>query len=132
MNNTSSAHAPSAEEVAAIEFIKTDMVSVPIISGGRVQGYLDAQLSFAVNKVETAKLPFEPTPYLVDIAYRSLYENSVVDFSKLRPQDLTSLTMKISKAANEKFGAEVVKDVLMNEINYVPREEVRTNWVKKK
>ena len=108
------------------------MVSVPIINGGRVQGYLVAQLSFAVNKAETAKLPFEPTPYLVDIAYRSLYENSVVDFSKLRPQDLTSLTMKISKAANEKFGAEVVKDVLMNEINYVPREEVRTNWVKKK
>ena len=132
MNNTSSAHAPSAEEVTAIEFIKTDMVSVPIINGGRVQGYLVAQLSFAVNKAETAKLPFEPTPYLVDIAYRSLYENSVVDFSKLRPQDLTSLTMKISKAANEKFGAEVVKDVLMNEINYVPREEVRTNWVKKK
>ena len=75
MNNSSSAHAPSEEEVEVVEFIKTDMVSVPVIRGGKVQGYLVAQLSFAVNKAETAKLPFEPAPYLVDVAYRALYEN---------------------------------------------------------
>ncbi len=32
----------------------------------------------------------------------------------------------------QSWAAVVVKDVLMNEINYVPRDEVRTNWVKKK
>jgi flagellar basal body-associated protein FliL len=132
MRSSSSAHEPSAEEGEAIEFIKTDMVSVPIIKAGKVQGYLVAQLSFAVSKGEIAKLPFEPMPYLVDIAYRTLYENSVVDFSELRPQDLTSLAKKITEGANTKLGAEIVKDVLMNEINYVPRDEVRTNWVKKK
>lgn len=131
-NNSNAAHGPSEEEAAAIEFIKTDMVSVPIIKEGKVQGYLVAQLSFAVNKVESAKLGFEPTPYLVDVAYRTLYDSSAVDFSKLRPQDLTSLSKKISQGVNEKLGKEIVKDVLMNEINYVPRDEVRTNWVKKK
>jgi flagellar basal body-associated protein FliL len=119
------------DEVAAIEFIKTDMVSVPVIKSGKVQGYLVTQLSFAVNNIETAKLSFEPTPYLIDIAYRTLYENSAVDFSQLKTQDLGSLAKKIADAANAKLGAEVVKDVLMNEINYVPRDEVRTNWVKK-
>jgi flagellar basal body-associated protein FliL len=132
MQSSSSAHAPSKEEAAAIEFIKTDMVSVPVIKDGKVQGYLVTQLSFAINKVETAKLAFEPTPYLVDIAYRTIYENSVVDFSRLQPQDLSSLVKKIADSANAKLGGEVVKDVLMNEINYVPRDEVRTNWVKKK
>jgi hypothetical protein len=132
MNNSSAARLPSEEEVAAIDFIRTDMVSVPIIREGKVQGYLVAQLSFAVNKVESTKLGFEPTPYLVDVAYRTLYDNSAVDFAKLRPQDLTTLSKKISEGANQKLGREVVKDVLMNEINYVPRDEVRTNWVKKK
>ncbi|MBZ0260940.1 MAG: hypothetical protein K8F90_10100 [Hyphomicrobiales bacterium] len=132
MNNSGSAHAPSDEEVEVVEFIKTDMVSVPVIRGGKVQGYLVAQLSFAVSKAETAKLPFEPAPYLVDVAYRTLYENSIVDFSRLQPQDLTLLARKISEGANAKLGGEVVKDVLMNEINYVPRDEVRTNWVRKK
>ena len=42
------------------------------------------------------------------------------------------LARKISEGANAKLGGEVVKDVLMNEINYVPRDEVRTNWVRKK
>ena len=82
--------------------------------------------------MNSAKLGFEPTPYLVDVAFRTLYDSAAVDFSKLRPQDLTSLSKKISQGVNEKLGKEIVKDVLMNEINYVPRDEVRTNWVKKK
>ena len=132
MNNSSAAHVPSEAEVEVIEFIKTDMVSVPVIRAGKVQGYLVAQLSFAVNKTATKKLAFEPTPYLVDVAYRALYENSAIDFSQLQPQDLTLLAKKIAEGANAKLGGEVVKDVLMNEINYVPRDEVRTNWVRKK
>jgi flagellar basal body-associated protein FliL len=131
MQNNSASHDPTKEEAAAVEFIKTEMVSVPIIRAGKVTGYLVTQLSFAVNKVETGKLSFEPTPYLIDTAYRTLYENSVIDFSELQPQDLSSLTKKIAEAANAKLGAGVVTDVLMNEINYVPRDEVRTNWVKK-
>jgi flagellar basal body-associated protein FliL len=133
MNNSSAAHvAAETEEAEVIEFIKTDMVSVPVIRAGKVQGYLVAQLSFAVNKTATKKLAFEPTPYLVDVAYRALYENSAIDFSQLQPQDLTLLAKKIAEGANAKLGGEVVKDVLMNEINYVPRDEVRTNWVRKK
>ncbi len=130
--NNNASHAPTEEEAAAIDFIKADMVSVPIIREGKVQGYLVAQLSFAVSKIESKKLGFEPTPYLVDVAFRTLYDNTAIDFLKLRPQDLTTLARKISQGVNEKLGREIVKDVLMNEINYVPRDEVRTNWVKKK
>jgi hypothetical protein len=56
----------------------------------------------------------------------------VIDFSRLKPQDLGALAKKIVEAANAKLAGEVVKDVLLNEINYVPRDEVRTNWVKNK
>ena len=88
-------------------FIKTEMVSVPVIRAGKVQGYVVAQLSFAVNKTATKKLAFEPTPYLVDIAFRALYENSAIDFSQLQPQDLTLLAKKIAEGANAKLGGEV-------------------------
>jgi hypothetical protein len=132
MQRNSLAQDASKEKAEIVEFIKADMMSVPVIKGGGVQGYLVAQLSFAVNKVEITRLSFEPTPYLVDIAYRTLYENSAVDFSQLRPQDLASLVKKITEAANAKLGAGIVKDVLLNEINYVARDEVRANWVKKK
>jgi flagellar basal body-associated protein FliL len=131
MQSNASAHVASAEEAAVVEFIKTDMVSVPVIRSGKVQGYFVVQLSFAVNKVETAKLAFEPTPYLVDTAYRTLYENAELDFSNIVPQDLSLLAKKIVEVSNTKLGATVVTDVLLNEVNYVPRDEVRTNWVKK-
>lgn len=132
MGNGSSAATATAEEAAAVEYIKTDMISVPIIRSGKVQGYLVTQLSFAVNKAETTKLAFEPTPYLIDSAFRSIYENSSFDFSRLEPQDLASLSAKIAESANIKLGGPVVKDVLVNEVNYLGRDDVRTNWVKKK
>jgi hypothetical protein len=114
-----------------IEFIKSDMISVPVIKEGKVQGYVVAQFTFAVDTAEVAKLTFEPNPFLFDAAFRCLYENQTTDFSKLQQQDLTELVKQVIERANKKFGKPIAKDVLLNEINYVARDEVRTNWVKK-
>jgi hypothetical protein len=114
-----------------IEFVKSDMISVPVIKGGKVQGYVIAQFTFAVDTAEVAKLSFEPNPFLFDAAFRCLYENQTTDFSKLQQQDLTELVKQVIERANKKLGADVTKDVLLNDINYVARDEVRTNWVKK-
>jgi hypothetical protein len=116
---------------APVEFIKSDMISVPVIRSGKLQGYVVAQFTFAVDSSEITKLSFEPTPFLIDSAFRTLYDNLTIDFSKLQQQDLTELAAKVVESANKKIGAPIAKDVLLNDINYVARDEVRTNWVKK-
>jgi len=126
---------PSSEMQRKEQWLQEHFLgSKPQLPFSFVYGGQGAMESLAVwpNKTETKKLAFEPTPYLVDVAYRALYENSAIDFAQLQPQDLTLLAKKIAEGANAKLGGEIVKDVLMNEINYVPRDEVRTNWVRKK
>ena len=114
-----------------VDFIKSDMISVPVIRAGKVQGYVVAQFTFAVDTAETARLGIVPNPFLFDAAFRCLYENQTTDFSNLRQQDLTELVKQVIERANTKFGAVITKDVLLTDINYVSRDEVRTNWVKK-
>jgi flagellar basal body-associated protein FliL len=114
-----------------VEYIKSDMISAPVIRTGKVQGYIVAQFTFAVDSTELAKLHFEPSPFLFDAAFRSLYEDQTTDFTKLKQQNLSNLVNDIILRAKTKIGGSVVKDVLLTQINYVARDEVRTNWVKK-
>lgn len=130
---SSDTHPAETNEHAAgpIEFIKSDMISVPVIRDGKVQGYVVAQFTFAVDSSAVAKLHFAPNPFLFDAAFRSLYEDHTTDFANLQQQDLDSLTKHISEKIDSKIGTPITKEVLLNEINYVARDEVRTNWVKK-
>ena len=114
-----------------IEFIKSEMISVPVIRDSKVQGYVVAQFTFAMDQSVVAKLNYEPSPFLVDAAFRSLYGDQTTDFTNLRQQDLDTLTKHIAEKITAKLGVPITKEVLLNEINYVARDEVRTNWVKK-
>lgn len=115
-----------------VEFIKSDSLSVPVIRDGKVKGYVVSEFSFAVGKAGAGEAETSPMPYLTDAVYRSLYENVTADFEHLKPQDLKQLSQTIKQAANERMGKEMVQDVLVSSMNFVPRGEVRTNWVQKK
>ncbi len=121
----------SASSEGPLEYIKSDMISVPVIRSGKVQGYVVAQFTFAVDTNQIAKLGYEPNPFLIDAAFRCLYENQTTDFSSLQQQDLTALVKNVLDRANTKLGGPIARDVLLTDINYVSRDDVRTNWVKK-
>jgi hypothetical protein len=119
------------EENAAVEYMKTDALSVPVIRDGAVQGYVVAQVSFAMVKGEAGGVVLEDSaPYLMDAAFRAFYEAAPIDFSRLKPQDIAGISQKAKEYANLRLRGDPVKDVLIGDLNYVPRSEVRTNWVK--
>lgn len=113
-----------------IEFIKSDNLSIPIIRSGKVTGYVVTEMSFAVDKAKEGGAEASPAPYLVDAAYRTIYENIVADFEHLKPQDLKDLSDKVKENANKRLGKDTVQDVLISNINFVGRDEIRKNWVK--
>ena len=121
-------HSASGDTVSGndlgVEEVTSELTSIPVIRGGDVQGYVILQLSFAADKAV-----LEPLPYLKDAAFRVIFTSDDIDFRHLKPGDLDRLTDTIMQVANRRLGSPLVRQVLFQQMNYVRKEDIRTNWI---
>lgn len=121
---------PVAEEQdSGVEELKSEMTSVPIMRNGEVIGYLILQLSFAADRRLLEEQKLDPVPFMVDAAFRVIVGSTDVDFRRLRSKDLDDLTAAIAREANQRIGGDLVRHVLLQQLNFVKREDIRTNWI---
>lgn len=105
--------------------VKTRLISVPIIAEGAVQGYVVAQFAFAVDSRLLKQLSIKPDLILADEAIRTIYSGADFDFRRMARQDLLLLAKTLTDNVNTRFGANLVEDVLIVELNYVSKDQVR-------
>lgn len=105
--------------------VKTRLISVPVIADGEVQGYVVTQLAFAVDASLLKRLSVKPDLILVDEAIKTIYAGGDIDFRRMTRQDLPALTRELAESANARFGARLVHEVFVKELNYVPKDQVR-------
>jgi hypothetical protein len=127
---TSAHTAPAtAEDTAghpqAIESIRTRMISVPVIGEGTIHGYVMAQFVFNVDAAVSKRLPVKADMILLDEAFKTIYAGEAIDFRHFKKQDLSLLSKGIADSANKRFGVHLVEDVLIQELNYIPKDQVR-------
>lgn len=112
-----------------IDYIKTEMTSVPVIRDGQVKGYVIVQLVFAADSHKIKELQLEPAPFLLDEAYRVIYADERANFDHLEKQELAELTAKIMENSNKRLKNDFIKEVLIQQLNYVAKDEIRTHWL---
>lgn len=112
-----------------LETLASELASIPIIRGGDVVGYVILQLSFGADKAALESRKLDPMPYIKDSAFRVVFTSSDIDFRRLKAGDLDALTDRIAREANMRLGADVVRHVLFQQLNYVKKEDIRTNWI---
>jgi hypothetical protein len=108
-----------------MEAIKTRMISVPIVADNAVQGYVMAQFAFIVDGKVMEHLAIKPDVFLVDEAFRAIFEGSSIDFRRFKKQDLRGLTKEIAGNVNKRLGVRLIDDVLVQELNYITKDQVR-------
>lgn len=107
------------------EAVKTRMISVPIIMENALQGYVMAQLTFTIDSKLNKEMPIKAQEYLLDEAFKVIYSEGAIDFRKAKKQDLVGMSKKIADNANKRFGVQLVDDVLIQELNYLPKDQTR-------
>lgn len=108
---------------ASEEYIAGEMVTVPVLGGGAVQGYFLAKLSFAAEK-ELLKDVKEPVKELVtDELYTLLIGNDLVDIRNTKTFDLNHFKSTVRDALNKRLNGEVIKTVLVEQLEYVTKED---------
>ena len=121
-------HSEKSEDLG-VEEMKSEMTSIPVIRGDDVVGYVVFQLSFAADRAILDQKKLDPMPFLTDAAFRVIFTSSDMDFRKLKARDLDKITNAIAEEANHRLGEPLVRQVLLQQLNYVRKEDIRTNWI---
>jgi len=120
--------AKADEFFGGLDYVKTSPISVPMLSEGEIKGYVIAQFVFTVDGATLRKLSVPPDVFLVDEAYRAIFASGdKIDFKRLDKYNVDELTKKMAAKVNERFKTELVKDVLVEQLNYLAKDEVRFN-----
>lgn len=117
--------ATAEEFFGGLDYVKTDIISVPIISDGKIGGYVVAQFVFTVDGTILRKLSVPPNLFIVDEAFRALFAGEVIEFKNMKKYDLDGLKTNIAKNVNMRFKSELVRDVLIERLNFIPLDKVR-------
>ena len=119
------AHAPQPAAKEATEQKKTRVINVPMIVGGQVQGYIVAQFAYVVDAQAAKTLGPIADNFILDEAFRKIYADETLDFRQLKKFDLAKLAQDVQARVAERMKSDAVKEILVNEFNFVPRELVR-------
>jgi hypothetical protein len=114
---------PKDEYLDGLQYQKTRALSVPMVESGAVQGYIVARFVYTVEARTMHQLTVPPEPFVVDEAFRRIYADERLDFRKLARYDLSVLTAAIKQRVNERMQADIVQDVLVEDFNYVSKDE---------
>ena len=84
-----------------------------------------AQFVFTVDAIALKKIPFNPEVYVLDEAFKTIYAGEQVNFQNMKKQDLPELAKKLGENVNKRLGMEIVQDVLIDQLSYIPKKDVR-------
>ena len=119
------AEASERAPLEGLENHKLEPITVPMIRDGRVAGYVLAKLAFTADAKALRGMSIDPVPFVTDEAFREIYSNGQIDFSRLEKYDLERLTEAIRTNVNQRLGAGLVHDILVLEINYVDKATLK-------
>lgn len=117
---------PSESKSAqALEQRKTRIINVPILADGRVQGYVVAQFAYTGESAALKATAVSPDGIILDEAFRLLYAEEKTDFRKLQRADLSRIIETLKGRVADRLPPELVKEILVQEFNYVSKDDIR-------
>jgi len=102
---------------AGLEYFHPPAITVPMISDGRLRGYVVAKLVYTADSHAVHAFPVDPEAFVMDEAFRRIYTDGKVEFDEM--------TKAIRTNVNTRLGADLVHDLLIEEVNYVDKESLK-------
>lgn len=130
-NSTPSAQTQKPAFFGGLDYERTGVISVPLINEGKVDGYFLSRLVYTVEPKVSHDLSVPAAALLVDAVYSYLYGNPLIDFTKVKKLDLDKFRDGIRDAINKRVGRKLVHDVLVEQIEYLSKQDIRDNAFKR-
>ncbi|MCZ8180000.1 MAG: hypothetical protein O9309_13340 [Rhizobium sp.] len=118
---------PSEEETqqAALELIRGEPITIPVIGSGDVTGYFLTRISFMMDKEKVKGQALPTTELLTDQLFTLLVGNKMVDIANVSAFDVNAFREQIKTEMNARLGEGMVAQVLIEQLDYVSKEAAR-------
>lgn len=130
------ANLPKTDEakpmLGGLDYVRTDVISVPLLKGEHVQGYFLTRLVYTVEPKQLAKMSVPAEALLVDQVYSYLYGNPLIDFTRYDKLDLDAFRNGIRDSINARVGEKMVHEVMVEQIDFLTPNDVRDNAVRQR
>jgi len=113
-----------AERRASEEYVPGEIITVPVIEDGAVKGYFLAKLSFSAKRAGVAKLHAPLRQLVTSELYDMLVGSKFIDVADTGSFALADFKLAVKDGLNGKLGGEVITEVLVEQLEYLNKEEV--------
>lgn len=107
------------------EILTTPTISVPIMQGGNVVGYILAKFGVTIKGERTALANGRLADLVADEAFKVIYERSAEEVSDTRKPAMAAMTKAIQDGINAREKNDRVQEVLIKEWSYLKKEDAR-------
>ena len=121
----------AAAREAAMEFVSGYTTTVPVIGEVGVSGYLLTRLAYKANKELAAKQVVPLPEMITDELYTLLVGKKMIDIEATGNFDLDAFRGVVKEGLNRRFGAEVIAEVYVEQIDYLTTASVENPPQKK-
>jgi len=127
MSTASSNQAPAAPLLGGLDYVGTPVISVPVLTKEGIVGYVLAKLVYTGEADRLRKLSVPAETLFADELYTYLFSNPAVNFTEVKTLDLDALRNGVRDSINKRIGEDVVHDVMVEQIDYLSKDEIRDN-----
>lgn len=118
--------------LGGLDYVKTDVISVPVVRDAEVSGYFLTKLVYTVTPEIMAKLSVPADSIIVDAVYSFLFGSPDIDFTRTAELDLDRFRTSVRDAVNKRVGEDLVHEVLVEQIEYLTKDEIRDNALRRR
>ena len=123
--------AEAAKKKAVEELVRGEMITFPVIANGAVEGYFLTKTSYIVDKTKMADITLPIPALITDELYTALVGDRVIRLKESHNFDLKAFKARIKTALNTRLGKDVVLDVIMEQVDYLSKKDIRASQEQK-
>ncbi|OJF95253.1 hypothetical protein [Pararhizobium antarcticum] len=109
---------------ASEEYVTGEMLTVPVITNGAVQGYFLTKLSFSVKKDKIKTLPIPLKQMVTDLLFDILVGDQLINVADTSKFDMVHFKTAVKDGLNAKIRDEVITEVLVENLEYLSKADV--------
>lgn len=115
-----------------LDYVKTEVFSVPVLQKGVINGYFIGRFVYTVEPEKLKKLSIPAETLIVDEVYTYLFSHPEMDFSKTDTVDIDALRTGIRDSINKRVGDTLIHEVLVEQVDYLSKADIRDNTIRQR